>query len=352
MRIDRATLLPLLRHAAKCAEQRAENIASNVLLSATGGVLRVQATDYEVSGIGTAACDGELLACVPAKALLGVVAALPDGAMLALSLDGGRLVVEAGRSWYRLATANAAEFPALPDMTGGGVQLDPAALRQMLGRVALYVSQDDSRPTIAGALLEVGEGKLRAVATDGNRLCLDAIPFDGQMPRTILHRRALGVLLPMIDGAEACSLSLAGNNLRLDAGELTLICRKVDGNFPDYTKVIPNATGHGLQVAAETLGREVRRVSVMLRANKILRIVADSGTLRLDAADAQNGDAHAEVDIDGDLPALGLNPKFVADACAIGGTLTIEARDTESPVRITSDAAPEWVAVLMPMRLK
>jgi DNA polymerase-3 subunit beta len=266
------------------------------------------------------------------------------------------LVVEAGRSRYQLATGDAAAFPALPDVTGGGVQLDPAALRQLLARVAPYVSQDDSRPAIAGALLEVSEGKLRAVATDGSRLCLDAMPFDGQLPATILHRRALGVLLPMLESAmlrdeDGCAASVAGANLRFDVGPLTLICRRIEANFPDYTKVVPDATGRGLQVAAETLGREVRRVSVMLRADGIMHVVADGEHLLLDAADVHNGDAHAEVEVGSELPALGLNPKYLADACAIGGTLTIEARDTLSPVRVTSDAAPEWVAVLMPMRL-
>lgn len=353
MRIDRNHLLPLLKHAANCADAKSIVLTHCCLLSASHGILRVLSTDYEVAAAGSAPCDGDLLACVPAKAILGVVGALPDGATLTLTVAANhRLTVESGRSRYELAGENPELFPAPAEVSGDVLALPAGPLRAMLARVAVCVAQDDSRPAMACVYLHSDDGNLVAVATDGHRLALDTMSFGGKID-ALVPRRALGVLLSLLDGAATCALTVAGRDLRFDVGSLSLTARRVEGAFPGYTKVIPDARGGGLAVEAEVLSRAVKQVAMVARGSEpILRLRADAGNLTLDVADPTSGEGHAEIECEGDMPALALNPRFLIDLCAVGGTLTIAARDNESPVRVTSDAAAGWVGILMPMRDK
>lgn len=361
MRIDRATLLPLVQHAAEIADKGSPNITGCARLVAGLDRLTAQATDHERSGDGWAAADGdgEWSVCVPAAQLAKLVGLLPDGATVSLLPDGDTLLrVEAGRARYTLAGMPAAEFPDLSDLDAlgtepAGVAIDSEALRRLLS-LAATVSQDDGRPAICGVYLH-GDGQtLRAVATDGHRLTTATIDAAVTID-AILHRGALGSLRRMLDASPMVWLSRAGRGIVFASHGRRLVCRAIEANFPDYTKAVPAANaGEPVAIDADALLADVNRVAPMAAgADAIMRLTLTASGLALDASGG-NGDAHAELDADwtGKPATYGINPAFLRDACrSLGGTLTLRLRDQVSPILVTSDAAPNAVVVLMPMRL-
>lgn len=359
MRIDRNALLPLLAHAAECADKR-EGVTASVRLDVTDSSVTVWATDYDVTGSGTAPCDGggDWSALVPATLMLRQIASLPDGATVTLTRrDSNRLLIEAGRSRYEVAGLDPSEFPEVAVPIPGGVALDSGEVRLLLNRAAYCVSQDDGRPAICGLYLEGKDDALRATATDGHRLATATCPAPGLAIDAIMHRRALSVLRKMLDGSPTVWLAAVGRDLVWRTRDLTLTCRRVEANFPDWRKVVPDTTGSPLRATfdAEAMLAELGRVAPVLpRGDAILRVTwVGPDCLELDGK-GDLGDAHTELAADcaGEGVTIGLNPAFLRDACrALGGTVTVRATDGLLPVVLTSDAAVDCVSVLMPIRL-
>lgn len=361
MRIDKQTLLPLVQHAAEIADKGSPNITGCARLVAGLDRLTAQATDHERSGDGWAAADGdgEWSVCVPAAQLAKLVGLLPDGATVSLLPDGDTLLrVEAGRARYTLAGMPAAEFPDLPDLDAlatepAGVAIDSEALRRLLS-LAATVSQDDGRPAICGVYLH-GDGQtLRAVATDGHRLTTATIDAAVTID-AILHRGALGSLRRMLDASPMVWLSRAGRGIVFASHGRRLVCRAIEATFPDWRKVVPAPdAGVPVEVSAEGLLAELARVSPIVDGRDgFVRLTLDETGLALDAA-GNHGQAHAELDADwtGKPEVWGVNPAYLRDACrSLGGNLTLRLQDQVSPIRVTSDAAPSAIVVLMPMRL-
>ena len=362
MRIDKQTLLPLVQHAAEIADKGSPNITGCARLVAGLDRLTAQATDHERSGDGWAAADGdgEWSVCVPAAQLAKLVGLLPDGATVSLLPDGDTLLrVEAGRARYTLAGMPAAEFPDLPDLDAlatepAGVAIDSEALRRLLS-LAATVSQDDGRPAICGVCLQGDGTTLRATATDGHRLTTATCDAPGLAIDAILHRGALGSLRRMLDASPMVWVSAAGRNLVFACHGKRLVCRKIEATFPDWRKVVPAAdVGTPVSVGADALLAELARVSPIVDGRcGFVRLTLDETGLALDAA-GNHGQAHAELDADwtGKPEVWGVNPAYLRDACrSLGGNLTLRLQDQVSPIRVTSDAAPSAIVVLMPMRL-
>ncbi|HSM69214.1 MAG TPA: DNA polymerase III subunit beta, partial [Xanthomonadales bacterium] len=150
-------------------------VLANFLVVARDGRLSVTGTDMEVELISSVdaevAQDGEIT--VPARKLLDIVRALPDGSKITFSVSDDKATMSAGRSRYTLATLPAAEFPATDQVeTLEDVALDEASLKTLLEKTAFAMANQDVRYYLNGLLMEFRAGKLRTVATDGHRLAV------------------------------------------------------------------------------------------------------------------------------------------------------------------------------------
>ena len=133
-------------------------------------------TDLEVQLVARvqlagAATDGEIT--VPARKLMDIWRALPDGADIEFTVDESRAVLKTGRSRFQLATLPAAEFPSIDE---GAAELElglaQEQLRYLIEQTAFSMAQQDVRYFLNGMLLEVDAEHVRTVATDGHRLAM------------------------------------------------------------------------------------------------------------------------------------------------------------------------------------
>ena len=150
-------------------------VLANVLLGVRDGRLSITATDLEVelvAGTDVAVQEpGDIT--VPGRKLLDILRALPDKAPVALTVDGEKVVVKAGRSRFSLSTLPATDFPVIDDIAAHqSVQLPRSALLRLLEKTHFSMAQQDVRYYLNGMLLEIDGQSLRAVATDGHRLAL------------------------------------------------------------------------------------------------------------------------------------------------------------------------------------
>lgn len=185
--LDRDALLSaMLRASGIVARRSTIPILANVLLTATDS-LTIRATDLDLQAVVTVAADvaapGSIT--VPAGTLLDIAKATPEGAEISMTLTDGRLHVTAGRARWKLPTLPARDFPSMaPPEWEWSATMAGSDLADLLGRVAWAMNVDQGRAMLCGARIEVGEGQMIAVATQGRdmavaRTAVTAAAFDG-----------------------------------------------------------------------------------------------------------------------------------------------------------------------------
>jgi DNA polymerase-3 subunit beta len=267
-------------------------VLSNILVEADETSVRLTATDLDLAITtktqANVSLPGSLT--VPAKKLLELVRKLPREELRIDAKDLNLTIAsKAGR--FRFLCIRPDEFPATPTVPADAViTLDPDVLDRLVRRTVYAVSTDESRPALNGALMQVKDGELRVVATDGHRLARATYKPDRSIAPSlkndvILPLKALNALSRLIPGASGpVEISLSRNHARFGLGGTTLITKLIEGPFPNYEQVIPMQNAKHLRAGREGLAAALERVSVFsdsltrqvklsLKENQLLLIV-------------------------------------------------------------------------------
>src|SRR5690606_18474355 len=185
--IQREALLKPLQLVAGVVERRQTlPVLSNVLLVVQDQQLSLTGTDLEVELVGRVALEdtsepGEIT--VPARKLMDICKSLPADALISVRLDEQKVVIKSGRSRFSLSTLPANDFPAVEEGPGSlNFSVNQGKLRRVVERSGFAMAQQDVRYYLNGMLLEVSNGLLRAVATDGHRLAMCSMEAGIEQP--------------------------------------------------------------------------------------------------------------------------------------------------------------------------
>jgi len=201
---------------------------------------------------------------------------------------------------------------------------------------------------------------LRAVATDGHRLAQAELPrpqgAEG-MPGVIIPRKTVHELFRLIEeSAEAVGVGVSTSKVRFEIGSVTLTSKLIDGTFPDYGRVIPQANDKEMRVANADFMSAVDRVSTIAsERGRAVKLNLSNGKLVLSVNNPEGGSATEEIAVTYAASPLeiGFNAKYLLD---IAGQLEgEEARfllaDPGSPTMIRGAEDQSALYVLMPMRV-
>jgi DNA polymerase-3 subunit beta len=234
----------------------------------------------------------------------------------------------------------------------------------MIERTMYAASLDETRYNLNGVHFEVlaDEGKIRMVATDGHRLAVvdRAVGSDatGLASGVIVPRKGLAELKRLVDeeDADEVQLGFEGNSGLARKGEVTLVMRLIEGEFPNYKQVIPKQADHLLTVAGEPLTRALRRVALLsAERSRAVKLELREGGLRISTSNPELGEAQEEIDVDYAGPgiAVGFNARYLLEAIGSMNAkeLRLSLRDGNSPAELRPTDDAESFAVVMPMRL-
>jgi DNA polymerase-3 subunit beta len=213
-----------------------------------------------------------------------------------------------------------------------------------------------------GVFVEQGEGgKVKMVATDGHRLAFEEreIGSLGLAKGVILPRKGLAELKKLLENGEdgAVSIGFRENMGLVIRDKVELFMRLIDGDFPDYTKVIPKGNPNIARIDHDELLQALRRVSILSNERyKGIRMEFSSGKILLSANNPDLGEAVEEVEADykGKPISIGFNARYLLDVLNVlgdEGDVDIELKDELSPSIIRKSGREEYLYVLMPMRL-
>lgn len=364
--IDRAEFLQSLSPTQGVVERRNTlPILANVLLEVKTD-LTVAATDLEVHirRRSNAKVKSPGAATVGARKLHELVRELRPGEITVRSLENQFVEVVSGRSRVKLVGLPAADFPAFPQGEAKSKPtfiLPAATLAQMIDRTLFAVSTDETRAHLGGIYLTSSENALRFVGTDGHRLALVDQPVKDAHPSEkgiILPRKGLAELRRLLDGGEGdVEATVTPNALRVRQGDVELVMRLVDGEFPNYEQVIPKSSKSKVVVDKNELLSALRRVSVVAsdRARGVKLHVAE-GQLTISASSPDFGEASEEIEVAyaGEPLSVGFNSRYLTDVLAVlpeTGRVEIALTDDASPGVIRADDDESYSYVVMPMRL-
>jgi DNA polymerase-3 subunit beta len=359
----REELLKPLSHVAGVAERRQTlPILSFILLQHQDGKTTLTGTDLEVEistvTTATARSGGEIT--LPARKLLEICRALPDGSEIELRQEGEKAVVKAGRSRFSLLTMPVADFPALQmPPWEQALTLKQSELKRVLEQTQFCMAQQDVRYYLNGVLLELGGGKLRVVATDGHRMAVTEVAVagaDGEK-QVIVPRKAVQEITRLLtDSDEPVTLRLGQNHVGIQTGELVFTSKLIDGRYPDYHKVIPGTQAVQIRVEAPEFQKALARVAILSsEKHRGVRLSAEK-VVRISAHNPEQEEAQEEIvalEHSGPAVEIGFNVSYLLDAVGAvsSGELLFAMNDANSgcTVRPASEQYPLYV--IMPMRL-
>jgi DNA polymerase-3 subunit beta len=360
-----AELLAQLGVVSRVASTRsAVQALSGVQLSAGADGAELRATDMEV-GLRVplaAEVEREGTVVLPARLMLEVARSLP-GEQASLELRSAEQDVEvvSGNATFHIRTLRAEDFPPLPEPGGENVvDVPAAAFVETINRVARSASRDETRPILTGILVSASGAELRMVATDSYRLSVKETrleqPLDGGFEANV-PARALQELARVAQAADAKQLtvSVRANQVVFEIGGDVLSSRLIDGQFPNYRQLLPDAYEHELTLSSSEITEVVRRISLMAQKNAPLRLHFSEGELTVSAQTPDVGEARESLPVPfaGESFEIGFNPEFLRDGLesAEGTDLVLKLISPLRPGLIESADGSGFLYLIMPIRL-
>jgi DNA polymerase-3 subunit beta len=352
-------------------------ILNHILVRSENAGLRLIATDLEL-GISCwipAQMEERGALTAPAKTLSEVLANMPDRGEVALSVDKSHTVrLYCEKSDYKILGLPAEEYPSLPTVVDAVCfSIPQATLRDMIRQTIFAASQDETKAILTGILMVFEGETVKLVSTDTHRLAVKtARVTNGQGSRNaIIPARAMNELIRLLtDGAGDVDITISENQIRFalpgEAG-VQIIARLIEGQFPNFQRVIPAAHQRRISVPVDPFLRAVRRAAIVARDNSqrvILRTEEDRLVLTAEATTI--GKAYEEIEVlcEGEPIEIAFNAKYLLDVLSVIDAEAVHLDMTEPlkpgvmrPVVDAPEGDPanaleaDYLCVLMPMQI-
>lgn len=370
-RIDKEVFLKSLQKIQGIVEKRTSMpILSNVLLEASEQTLYVTATDLEVGmkSIYPAEVITPGGITVNAKKIYEIVKELPNQPIIFSTKENDWVEIQCGKVHFNIVGLSAEEFPYFPAVKEESLfEIESALLKGMIEKTSYAICNDDTKYNLNGLFTKVEttpqeEQILKMVATDGHRLSTASCPLKGTAGPELAH----GVILPKKGVYELKKITeedngnlLFGfmeNSAVIKRGDLYMVMRLVDGEFPDYNRVIPTANERTITVNKEEFTHSIRRMAILSSEKfKGIMLEISSAGIKISSSNPELGDAMEEIDVvyDGEPLAVRFNARYLLDVLSVAETSKVVMRfkDELAPSIIQPDNGNGFLAVIMPMRL-
>ena len=332
--------------------------------------LKITSSDLDVTMTVTLVperVEGTGEVTIPARLLLEIMKNFPD-VPITVSVDNNTLAVElvAGEGRYKLAGHKSDEFPQLPVMNETSVWEIPAdVLARGFEKTVFATGMDEIRPIMSGVLMEMTDNFLTFVATDAHKLVryrrMDVksdVVASFIMPKKPINQLK-SILSTLAD--EPVRIEFNNTNASFVFGDYQLICRLIEGRYPNYDAVIPKQNPNHLTIDRQTFLAAIRRVAVFSsKATHQVRFRIAGQELMLTAEDIDfynEAKERLSCSYEGDDMEIGFNSRFLQEMLGNFDSETVKI-DMSAPNRAgiitpvdNENEAEDLLMLLMPVML-
>lgn len=365
IKIERSKLLPTLSLVSSVVEKRQTlPILANIYFGLGDGALNLVGTDLEVeiSEViqDVEGDDGEFT--VSTRKVLDICRGLPEDAVINFKSDGEKVLVTSGRSRYTLKTLPAQEYPRIKSGNWEErLKISQLSLKRLLDRTAFAMAVQDVRYYLNGVLFELGQKRLRAIATDGHRLAQSEEPIElasEDIRQVIVPRKAISEIMRFLDGSDETEIQIevSKNHMRLSRNSTTLITKLIDGKFPEFKGVLETELNVVVSTSRTEFIETLTRAAILTTDRfKGVKLQLSDNTLSVTANNPENEQALEElaVEYSGDSVETGYNVTYLIEASRVisGDTVVLhfQGNDGICILKHPEDEDSTWL--IMPMRI-
>ena len=292
-------------------------------------ILTIKATDLETTMVTrieleNARVEGIDTIAVPAKLLLDMLKSLDDVPInFAVDPENYSIEISSGEGKYSLAGQNAETFPAMPEMKDTVQTSMPASvLVNAINKTAFAASTDEMRQQMSGIFCEMTPENVTFVATDAHKLVRyrrNDIHSDESVNFILPRKPILQVKNILGANKEEFDVTIDYNNTNVffSFDNFLIICRLVDGKYPNYEAAIPKDNPNKLTIDRQTFINTIKRVSLFAnQSTHQVRLAIKEREIEISSEDLEfSNKAHETIpcSYDGDPMEIGFNAKFLTE---------------------------------------
>ena len=298
-------------------------ILDNFLFELDNNTLTVSASDLETTMSATLEIDStsQGSVAVPAKLLLDILKTFPEQPLTFTVEENSTIEISSNSGKYAIAYAPGAEFPKAVSLDDPSSTVVPAeVLATAISKTIFAAGNDDLRPVMSGVFCQFTDENSIFVATDAHKLVRytrnDAKA--GASASFIMPKKPLNVLKNLLAGVDdAVKVEFNKTNAYFSFGHINLVCRLIDGKYPNYEAVIPKQNPNKLTVDRPAFLGAIRRVSVFAnKATHQIRLKIAGSQLTISAEDldfANEGHETLTCTYVGEDMEIGFNSRFLVE---------------------------------------
>ena len=359
---EKEGLLEMTQAVLRVVAARANTPAlGGVRLTATDQGLELAASDLEtfITVRGDCSLLSEGAVVVPGRLFGEILRSLPSGRVSVAGGDG-EACITSGRAEFSVATFPVADFARPPTGEAEEVcRVGAGELAKALRQVGRAASGDEGRPVLTGILWSIEDGLLRLVATDSYRLAVSELLMK-EGPTTgaaIIPNRALAEFSRHLSSEEGdqAEVWLGESQAVLAAGRVRLVTRQIEGEFPNWRRLLPEKQNNALEVDREAFGAAVARVGLVAQANTPVKFHLGE-EVQLTASEsgvAEATEVVEDAEYRGDPVVVAFNPRFFLDGLegVDAKRAILELTEPTKPATLRGEGQEGFTYLVMPVRL-
>ena len=301
-------------------------ILDDVLFDLVGNELKLTASDGETTirtSIEVDGVEGSGKVASAAKLLLETLKEFSEQP-LAFTIDENNFAVSmvSQNGTYSFVGVNGNEYPEMPGAEMGARELAIPAnvLQSAIEKTIFATADDDLRPVMNGIFFDIAEDKVTMVATDAHRLVRysNTGVKPGVVASFILPKKPASLLKNLLAKEEnEVKVTFGAKNARFEFGSTIIVCRQIEGRFPNYNAVIPQSNQNIVTVDRQTIINACKRVAVFANNGTAqLRLTLTENSIKISAQDIDFSTSAEETitcDYNGTPMAIGFKAPFLID---------------------------------------
>ncbi|MCM8758365.1 MAG: DNA polymerase III subunit beta [Candidatus Omnitrophica bacterium] len=359
--VERDKLLELL-------EKIARVLPSKPVITTTGGIL----IEGKKDGVTLTATDLQLtlkifLECsvkdketvlMPGKNFISLIKKIPEE-RVKITTKESTAIIDNKSFQYRFLLMNVEEFPKLPvekEASSGDFIISSSILLEMIKKTSYCINPEEPRMYFRGVLFEKKDSFLNMVATDTRRLALVKKEVQGENKVKIILPLRLIEVFPLIFKDTDVSMSFSKNQITLKSDRITLISQLLEGEFPDYEKVIPSSNKQNTSlIKTSELLDSLDRLTLMSSGNLSsvrMNFRKNLLVLNVESPESGSGEERIEIEYSGPENTIIFNPDYLIDFLKTVDQEYIEFffQDPVKPAKLCGKGEQSYLYVVMPMK--
>ncbi|OIP23166.1 DNA polymerase III subunit beta [bacterium CG_4_10_14_0_2_um_filter_33_32] len=337
-------------------------ILENVLLKTEGGRLKMITTDLEaviIQWVG-GKVEKEGIITLPCRLFTEYVSSVPNNKIELISENDTDLSILTDEYEATIKGQSAEEFPIIPEIKENKfTTINAKELSDALSEVVYAAAINDSRPVLSGVLFFFDNKELKLVATDSYRLAEKKLKLKNEIndsKKIIIPAKITAEIQRILaDIEESVDIFIGESQILFHSKDIDIIARLIDGNFPDYEKIIPDQHSTKANIDRHKFIKIVKAASLFAResGNSIKINLSPKGKVVVTANTSQLGDntSQTEAEVTGTDGEISFNARYLLDVLnnLKGPSVSLEVSGKLKPGVIRQEGKPDYLHIIMPL---